>query len=177
MHWQPRTMWTCMQHWPGHREDFQDQRDSNPHAYLALGLVNWIELKSRCYGEPHAHRLENGRQTTEGRIALVGQGAIELGRIEMRLLGYSLHPAERLCHLAQHDQQLGLVPIGQDAVDDFQRQGRIAAVQLGHRVVMGSGSHLQSPWPVLPVAHCAVYARILGALVAATHQQYQAMPI
>ncbi len=84
--------------------------------------------------------------------------------------GDSLHPTKRLRHLAQHDQQLGLVTIGQDAIDDLQRQRRFTAVQLGHRLVMGSASH--HPISVVSPAYSPPPdVQILRSLVAAVQQQ------
>lgn len=55
--------------------------------------------------------------------------------------GRSSVSTERPRHLAQHSRQFGLVAVLQNTVDDFERERRVAAVQLGHRFVMGSAFH------------------------------------
>lgn len=98
-------------------------------------------LKPVVVRQPHSYGFENGYHAVQGRVAHGRERTVKLCRVQVCLFGQGLHAAERLRHLAQHGQQFGLVTIGQDAVDDLQRQGRIAAVQLGHRFVMRSASY------------------------------------
>ena len=73
--------------------------------------------------QTHTHDFEDRRQTTERRITFWRQSAVKLCRIQVRLLGYGLHTAECLGHLAQHDKQFTLVGILilQDVIDHLPR--------------------------------------------------------
>lgn len=73
-------------------------------------------------------------------------------RSQFTLQGFNdwvvLHSIERLRYLLQHAWQFGVIAVRFDALDDLQRQSRIAAVQLGHCFTMGSASsHLRSIGP------------------------------
>jgi len=60
----------------------------------------------------------------------------------------ALHSTESLRYLLQHAWQFGVIAVRFDALDDLQRQSRIAAVQLGHCFTMGpASSHLRSIGP------------------------------
>lgn len=92
-------------------------------------------------GEAEAHGLEDGGEAAEGGIALFGQGAVELSRVEVGFLGYALDASEGFCHLAQGDEELSLLAVFEDVVQEFERVGGVFLEQFGHRLVVGSVSH------------------------------------
>jgi hypothetical protein len=57
----------------------------------------------RLYGKAQAHRLEDRHQAAEFGITFGGKGAVELGRVQMRLLG---NPGNATTHLGRQQSEL-----------------------------------------------------------------------
>ena len=102
---------------------------------------NLFSCRYLLHYQPQIHGLENRREVAERQVAIGRQHLEKLCGIHLELFGNRPQAAERLRQLAQHGQQVGLIVAFQNIVEDFQRQGWLADVQLGHRVVMGSASH------------------------------------
>src|SRR3546814_17121551 len=68
-------------------------------------------------GKPQTHGLQDAHQAAQGWIAFRRQRPVNLGRIQVRLFGRRLDTAGGLGDLAEHGQQLTLVPVFKDGVD------------------------------------------------------------
>jgi hypothetical protein len=91
-------------------------------------------------GEAETHDFEDGGEAAEGGIAFLREGAIELGRVEVCLLGYTLDSAKGFGHLTQGDEKLSLLAVFEDVVQEFERVGGVFLEQFCHGFVVGSVS-------------------------------------
>ena len=84
----------------------------------------WLARLHRLHGDPQSHGLEDGHERAKRRIAAIRQRAVELRAIQPGALCHLVYAAEVARHLAQRDQQLGLVAVAQDLVQMIGRLRR-----------------------------------------------------
>lgn len=91
-------------------------------------------------GEAETHDPEDGGEAAEFRIAFTGERPVNLGGIQVGLLGHGLHSAEGFGELPEGDEKLCLIAVFEDAVEQFDGVGGILAKYLGHGFIARSVS-------------------------------------
>jgi len=92
--------------------------------------------------EAQAHGFEDGGEAAELGVALLGEGAVELGWVEVGFFGHGLYAPEGVGHLAQGNEELTLFAVFENAVHELNREGGVSSEDLRDGFVVGYVPHV-----------------------------------